>query len=191
MGTPLCALAEKYGSDKCPAIHHTYTPFYYELLKDFPVTKMLEIGIGSPSTMPYAKNYVAAAGLRMWADFFPNAEVYGIDIYDDFLIGDDVPRVHTHICSQADEAKLLAFAVGYGGFDLIVDDGSHDKDHQVISAKVLMPFLNSGGIYIIEDVEFPDYVSTSLPYRQERYTGPRVGCGVSDNNLIIMRSSQW
>jgi hypothetical protein len=183
-------LAEKYRSDKCPSIHHTYTPFYYELLANKPVTNMLEIGIGSPSTMPNTPNYVAAAGLRMWADFFPNADVHGIDIYDDCMV-QDVPRVYTHICSQADETKLLTFAKGFGGFDLIVDDGSHDKEHQVISAKVLMPFLNNGGIYIIEDLEFPDYVAERIPYQQQRYTGPRVGCGVSDNNLIIMRASKW
>ena len=187
MSTPLCKLAEKYRSDKCPSIHHTYTPFYYELLKNVPVTSMLEIGIGSPSTMPNTPNYVAAAGLRMWADFFPNAEVFGIDIYDDCLVGDEVPRVHTYICPQNDIFKLTRFAVQHGPFDLIVDDGSHDKDHQVLSANVLLPFLNKGGIYIIEDLEFPDYVSERLAVAQERYTGPRVGCGVSDNNLIIMR----
>ena len=186
MGTPLCTLAEKYRSDKCPSIHHTYTPFYYDLLKNVPVTSMLEIGIGSPSTMPNTPNYVTAAGLRMWADFFPNADVYGIDISTDCMVT-GVPRVHTHAISQTDEQGLVQLAMLAGGFDLIVDDGSHDKDHQVFSAKVLMPFLNNGGIYIIEDVEFVDYVSSRLPFPQEKYIGPRVGCGVPDNSLIIMR----
>jgi hypothetical protein len=186
MGTPLCTLAEKYRSDKCPSIHHTYTPFYYELLKGKNVTSMLEIGIGSPSTMPNTPNYVVAAGLRMWADFFPNADVYGIDVNGSCMVT-GIPRVHTHEISQTDEKGLQDLSMLAGGFDLIIDDGSHDKDHQVFSAKVLMPFLNNGGIYIIEDLEFPDYVAERLPYQQQRYTGPRVGCGVSDNNLIIMR----
>lgn len=188
MSTPLCKLAEKYRSDKCPSIHHTYTPFYYELLKNVPVTSMLEIGIGSPSTMPNTPNYVAAAGLRMWADFFPNADVYGIDIYEDCKVT-DVPRVHTHMISQTDEKGLVQLAMLAGGFDLIVDDGSHDKDHQILSAKILMPFLNQGGTYIIEDVEFVEYVTRGLPFVNVPHIGPRVGCGVSDNNLIVMRKA--
>jgi hypothetical protein len=136
--------------------------------------------------MPYAQNYAIAASLWMWADFFPNAEVYGIDIHDSAMVK-DVPRVHTHVIDQTDERGLQRLAMLAGGFDLIIDDGSHDRDHQVFSAKVLMPFLNQGGTYIIEDVEFVDYVTHNLPFVNVPHIGPRVGSGVSDNNLIIMR----
>ena len=51
-----------------------------------------------------------------------------------------------------------------------------------------MSFLKTDGIYIIEDVEFVEYVASNLStFVQQLYTGPRVGCGVSDNNLIVMR----
>ena len=47
--TKLCKLAYKYGTDKCPQIHHSYTPFYYELLnpKRNEIKKFVELGIGN------------------------------------------------------------------------------------------------------------------------------------------------
>ena len=64
--TPLCKLALKYRSDKCPKRgKHTYTPYYYDLLKNKKrsTKKVLEIGIGK------------GASLKMWRDFFPNAKI--------------------------------------------------------------------------------------------------------------------
>jgi hypothetical protein len=55
-----------------------------------------------------------------------------------------------------------------GGFDLIIDDGSHVPEHQVLSARTLIPpILNPDGIYIIEDVWAPEQVVPQLPYRCE------------------------
>lgn len=39
-----------------------------------------------------------------------------------------------------------------GKVDFIVDDGSHQPAHQVVTALTLMPFLEKDGIYVIEDV---------------------------------------
>ena len=76
MITPLCKIAFKYGTDKCPQVGHNYTPFYYELLKDKrkTVKKVLEIGIGSPETMPGGpKHYQKGASLLMWRDFLQHS----------------------------------------------------------------------------------------------------------------------
>jgi hypothetical protein len=37
-------------------------------------------------------------------------------------------------------------------FDIIIDDGSHIMDHQIVTLNRLFKHLNDGGIYIIEDV---------------------------------------
>ena len=41
-----------------------------------------------------------------------------------------------------------------GKFDVIIDDASHASHHQQISLGALFPHLNSGGYYIIEDLDW-------------------------------------
>ena len=38
-------------------------------------------------------------------------------------------------------------------YDIIIDDGSHVPQHQITSLACLLPALNPGGLYIIENVE--------------------------------------
>src|SRR5262245_18802572 len=63
--TELCRLAENFGSDKCRAIFHSYTPAYYFLLKATREScrAVLEIGIGNPGLMKniIGKNYQPGA----------------------------------------------------------------------------------------------------------------------------------
>lgn len=156
--TPLCEIAIKYGTDKCPFINeryvHPYTPFYYELLKERreSIRKVLEIGIGYPSPkFRKERNYVMGASLRMWRDFFPNAHVYGIDIRPDIIFQDE--RISTFLCDAYDGNQLSELLKKIGtDIDLVIDDGSHKAEHQIFTAKALMPALKDDVIYIIEDV---------------------------------------
>jgi hypothetical protein len=149
--TPLCELARKYGTDKggdhlqAGDTCHRYTPAYHELLKHRrdDVKWVLEIGIGH------------GCSLRMWKDYFPNAQIVGIDSNKDCRFKED--RIHTFCANQSSEANLLAVAraIGEPALDLIVDDGSHEPAHQIFTAQVLLPYLSADGIYVIEDIE-PD-----------------------------------
>ena len=40
--------------------------------------------------------------------------------------------------------------VGAGGYDMIVDDGSHNTQHQMVSIDYLWPAIKPGGAYVIE-----------------------------------------
>jgi hypothetical protein len=149
----LCELAQKYGSDKCPSIFHGYTPFYDELLRGRDVKRVLEIGIGSKATMPFVKDYEPGASLRMWLEYFPKAEVVGVD--NDYAVL--IPpggRLTTYHCDQGSGESLLDFATNIGGqFDLIIDDGSHIVEHQALTANTLIPKLVApNGLYVIEDI---------------------------------------
>ena len=150
MRTPLCELALHYDTDKCPEWRgnrgHAYTPFYYhQLLRGRQVRNVLEIGIES------------GASLRMWAAYWPEAEIYGLDNDRAKLIEDG--RIHSLFCDQGSESSLLqaAFQLAWtaGWFDLIVDDGSHFAQDQILAAKILTGLLAPGGAYVIEDVQ-PD-----------------------------------
>jgi demethylmacrocin O-methyltransferase len=137
--TPLCELAKKYGTDKYEP--HRYTEIYYELLaprKDS-IKRLVEIGIRS------------GASLRMWRDFFPNAEIIGIDRNEKYLFSE--PRITCYQASQAKPAKLGQLCTKIGGnFDIIIDDGSHVPDKQISAFGAMLPYLRLAGIYFIEDI---------------------------------------
>ena len=102
--TPLCEIAYKYGVDRCPQINHSYTPFYYELLKDMreSVKKVVELGVGSRNIMASSPpQYRAGAGLYMWQEFFPNAQIFGIDIDPDAMMEDE--RIKTFLLDERKE----------------------------------------------------------------------------------------
>ena len=99
------------------------------------VTSVLEIGI------------YEGHSLNVWAEYFSNAEIYGIDIAKrewDFISD----RIHTFIGNQSDEEFLKTF----GEFDIVFDDASHRMKDQKKSFNILFKHLKPGGIYVIEDL---------------------------------------
>jgi len=161
MSTPLCALGDKYGVDKCPTINHNYTPTYHSVLDSRRDTTlhMLEIGVGNiPLMRPIVGDrYKPGASLRMWRDYFPKAEIIGCDI-DKKVLFNDEDRIKTFYADQSNEPSLVSLIEQIkspdGKLDIILDDGSHNKDHQIFSFKILWPYIRAGGLYIIEDIWF-------------------------------------
>jgi hypothetical protein len=151
--TELCLLAEKWKTDKCKALFHNYTPYYYDLLKDKKetATSVLELGIGFPGCMSHVSHlgYKKGASLYMWRDFFPNSKIYGIDIKAETMFEDD--RIQTYLSGQTDYLTLEK-VLGDKQFDLIVDDASHQPQDQKKSFLFLQKYLKPDGIYIIEDL---------------------------------------
>src|SRR3989344_4404222 len=115
--TKLCKLGYKYGTDKCPQIKHSYTPFYYELLKDKQqsVKKVLELGIGRTRKNNHkpekvyelgVKQYLErGASLYMWRDFFPNAQIYGADFRPEVMFEDE--RIKTYLLDERKKKDLV------------------------------------------------------------------------------------
>lgn len=173
-------IAAKYGSDKCS--WHSYGRIYDQLFEGKTVRKMLEIGIGCKEVM--GATYENGASLRMWAEYFPNAEIYGLDIRADALVNEG--RIRSFQCDQGKISSLLAVRDLIGsGFDLIVDDGSHQPEHQILSACVLWPTLAEGGRYVIEDVYNPNEVAPFLPFPHD-VIELKIG-RVSDDRLIVSK----
>ena len=162
----LCDLAFKYKSDKCPQIYHFYTPIYHNILRNKNIKKMLEIGIGNnPLMKPIAgEKYIPGASLFMWRDYFEDATIYSCDILEEVLFQED--RIKTFQCDQSSPFELDIMMKNIGICDFIIDDGSHIPQHQYISIITLWKYLNTGGIYIIEDI-FPkhfDYILNNLTF---------------------------
>lgn len=138
----------KYDADKSSRFHN-YLDFYQEQLPDRSFTgRLLEIGV------------MDGLSMKMWREYYPNAEIVGIDIKDmSFMHNSDwqVPEsVQLIQCDGTDPKQLEKL----GMFDIIIDDGSHYMSHQQKSFKHLYyKQLNKGGFYIIEDLwtSFIDY----------------------------------
>ncbi len=163
--TPLCEIAFKYGTDKCPQLGHSYTPFYYDLLKDKreKIRKVLEIGIGSAESLNQAvpSHYQKGASLLMWRDFFPNAHIYGVDIDPSTIF--QAERITTFLLNTKYKSSLANLTNKIGtDIDLVIDDGDHNGSMQLRTTRILMPLLKKDCIYIIEDSKDPDNLAKWL-----------------------------
>jgi hypothetical protein len=118
---------------------HSYIPEYERLLAPYrEKCTFLEIGLA----------YGLSVG--MWNEYFgPKCELHAADIsivYDP----ERYPRVKHH---EVDATKPeLLDALGDTTFDVVIDDGSHMTQDQTATRDLLMPRMNPGGIYIIEDI---------------------------------------
>lgn len=142
MGT-LNDIGLKHNADKSSRFHH-YLDFYQKHLpgRDFK-GRLLEIGV------------MDGLSMRMWAEYYPNAEIVGIDIKEDmasYMHNPDwlVPgRVKLLTVDGTDPKQVKPL----GKFDIIIDDGSHYMADQQKSFELLYySQLNKGGVYILEDL---------------------------------------
>lgn len=188
--TQLCKIAFKYGTDKCPQISHHYTPVYYKLLKDRrkSIKKVLELGIGSREALQWVPDhYQTGASLLMWRDFFPNAQIYGVDIDPSTIF--QAERITTFLLNttvRLDMSKLI-HDIG-SDIDLVVDDGSHRGYTQIRTFKVLMPLLKKDVIYIIEDVNNHDQIRNQLN-QLGKYNYQVVKSSHKYDNLLIVKNT--
>jgi hypothetical protein len=148
--TPLCELARKYETDKGGQhyrygggdsdTNHNYTPVYHAIFGEDreKIKDVLEIGVH------------AGSSLRMWKEYFPNAQIIGLDVNQDCMKHKE-DRIDVRMADQNNPAQLTQ-VLGNHQFDFIVDDGSHERSHQIVSMQTLLPLLQDWGWYIIEDL---------------------------------------
>jgi len=101
--------------------------------------------------------------LKMWADYIPKAVViHGIDIKEKCKAGPEAydPRIKVFIGDQGDPT----FLKGFGEYDVIIDDGSHQMRDTIVAFQNLWSHVNPGGMYIIEDLHtsyWPEFGGSS------------------------------
>lgn len=130
------------GGHHGPRLH--FTPVYekyFNALKDLPIN-ILEIGISTGNS------------LNLWTEFFPNANVYGIDIVDCKHMTRG--KIKTFQCDQSNREEMKKIMEQLPLMDIIIDDGSHVISHQQITIATLFPFVKSKGMYWIEDLHTSD-----------------------------------
>ncbi|MEN9913142.1 MAG: hypothetical protein RLY66_550 [Candidatus Parcubacteria bacterium] len=128
----------KYNTDK--VFGHCYGGTYNHIFEKFDRNaklNILEIGVQK------------GGSIMAWAEYFPNAQVYGIDIVDvrkpEYRSTDRI----TFILGDAKEVNLDV------KFDIIIDDGSHVLSDVLVTTKKYLPLLKPKGYLMIEDVQQP------------------------------------
>jgi len=143
----------QYKTDKHTShdyIQTIYDPMF-EVIKDDNIS-LCEIGVHNGESM------------KLWSDYFTNAKhIVGVDIFErtsleevkDNLKDYNVNLHKFNSTEDTDESK--AFIEQYSdGFDIIIDDGNHHWQSQIDTFKKFSPLMNTGGVYIIEDVGLED-----------------------------------
>lgn len=128
---------------------HSYIECYKEILAPYRATakRVLEIGI------------MGGHSLRMWEEYFENADVHGADLSDRPVDGlaDLRPMIAEnkhliHLFDATDPAQVESRFPGVL-FDVIIEDANHDLASQLAIYKNFRHHVALGGIYIIEDIE--------------------------------------
>ena len=203
--TRLCGL---YGSDKGSLVTeghpyrskaHNYTDHYSRLFAHYRpyVKKVFECGLGTnnpliPSTMGIRGK--PGASLRVWRDYFPNAQVFGADIDRDILFSEE--RILTYFVDQTSPAMIAQMwdQIGKTDFDLIIDDGLHTVEAGTTFFTNSIDRLSRDGLYIVEDIASSDlsrymHFFDGKPFIVDFVTLHRPQLPVRDNNLMIVRKT--
>ena len=114
--------------------------------------------------------------LRLWREYFSNAKICGIDLFNKDIIIDNVDIL---IGDQSDYSFLKTVVNKYHNFDIIIDDGSHLSKDIISSFKFLFPFLNNNGLYVVEDLQ------TSY---QPRFGGSRFNLTKKKTSMNFLKS---
>ena len=154
----LTELIKKYGSDKSLSGYDEY----YKKLFSFFVDKninYLEIGLGTlisglPSTFmgntSHYPHYKPSAILKVWREYFKNANIYGIDIGEDCMLHNE-ERIITKIVDSTNSDECNNFFPEVS-FDIILDDGLHTSEGQRKTFNNFFNRVNDYGLYVIEDL---------------------------------------
>lgn len=203
--TVLCKIMGKHGSDKghenINDSWHNYTQVYYKLfskMQDSPL-RVFELGIGTNNVFIKSNmgpNGKPGASLRGWAEFFPNASIFGADIDRAILFQTD--RIRTYYCDQLSSqniAYMWSQRELWEPFDIIIEDGLHEFDANVCFFVNSIHKLRPGGYYIIEDlvkntlIQWKEKIQEwKIVYPELTFTLLQIPSGKNkhDNNLLIV-----
>ena len=154
-------IAKRFGTDKA---EHLFTLIYdskFSHLRSDKI-KFIEIGLWLGSS------------IRMWREYFQNAEIYGADLLTESEMSNHVDNINktqnldlkmNWNCDfkfiQLNQENEEDFKKIDNDFDIIIEDGGHTMLQQQLSIKNLITKLKSGGFLVIEDVHTSKLVHNS------------------------------
>jgi hypothetical protein len=121
--------------------HSTYFEIYDELFSRYRNKKItfLEIGV------------LGGGSLFMWRSFFgPQARIIGIDLNPKAKKWEE-HGFEIYIGSQSDKNFWNEFINDIGPVDVVLDDGGHTYEQQIITTEMLLSSVKDNGMLVIED----------------------------------------
>jgi len=101
---------------------------------------LLEIGVYS------------GGSLGMWREYFgPRCHVYGVDI-EPACRAYEGDQTRIFIGDQSDRAFWRKVRSETPPFDIVIDDGGHLPEQQIVTLEEVLPHVRAGGVYLCEDV---------------------------------------
>ena len=205
----LSELCEKYGSDKGFINFnidkkpynwhpHTYSTYYHSIfnLSRQNIKYVFECGLGTNNPnlkSNMTENGIPGASLRVWRDYFVNAQIYGGDIDKEVLFEED--RIKTFYLDQLDSNSIKSMweTIEVEDFDIIIDDGLHEPEANYNFFINSLHKLKKNGVFVNEDVR-----NMCLVYLQNKLKDYDIDIVVGftktkkvygGNNLIIIRKT--
>ena len=132
------------GLNSSPIYEKIFTPRRYEKLK------ILELGVANGHS------------IASWHHFFPNSEVFGIDIKKPYKFLYTSKRVKYFEIDIFNKKKIDQFIIQHGNFDYIIDDSMNSRKSMLLNFKNFFPSIKSGGAYFLEDTGFYDLVKNAF-----------------------------
>ena len=132
-----------------------YFPIYeklFEKYKNKPIT-FVEIGILDGGSLEIWKNY-----------FGKNSRIIGIDNNPECKKFEN-EKFEIYIGSQSDPIFWQNFYNKVGPIDILLDDGGHTNEQQIITLIESIKNINNGGIHIVEDVHSSYQKHYGNPYK--------------------------
>ena len=115
---------------------------------------ILEIGVLNGGSLKMWQNYFSSNSLIVGIDIIPRCKKFEKD------------NIKIYIGDQTDKNFLGSVIKEIGKPDIIIDDGGHTSNQQIISFDYLFKYLNNQGIYLVEDTH-----SSYHPNFQDRHDG--------------------
>ena len=125
---------------------HNYAKFYDEYFFEKKDKELNILEIGS-----FYGN--AAAALYF---YFKNAKIYSADIFPDLFSYTSDRIKNFYVDSSSEKSISQNILKKNKKFEIIIEDACHAYKDQIISLFMLFPILSSGGIFITEELDFPD-----------------------------------
>lgn len=132
---------------------HSYLPLYQKLLisKKETSKNVLEVGI------------CYGGSIKLWSDFFINANVYGLDIMNIDNVWEGIKNnekiiLYTSTDAYNNDFFITNFLNKNIKFDFMLDDGPHTLESMKLFIKLYSQIMTDDGILIIEDVQSWDWI---------------------------------